>query len=176
MQVGPDAAPPGGAGAPPAGTTTRREELADGGPSGQPAARMVRLTQKPPPPQSQRQGETDRQKARPGAVTTLRWRAERRHAPVTVRAELQWPRRLARHPLGILSGVDSPRAPCCEGHGNEYGAPGAANNTGDDARLFGRSPPFAAAEAGTQCLRLHSKRWMPACAGMSGKTTRNICR
>ena len=89
MQVGPDAAPAGrrrtlllrsgGDGVPPGGTTTPREEFADGGPQGLPEARKAKPTQKGLAPQSRRQGETERQKARPGAVTTLRWRAERRH-------------------------------------------------------------------------------------------------
>src|SRR5487761_2013868 len=69
---------PGGAGAPPGGTTTPCEELADGGPRGLPEVRKERLTQKAPRVSSRRQGETDRQKARPGAAKTPPWRAERR--------------------------------------------------------------------------------------------------
>src|SRR6185437_13403978 len=45
---------------------------------GLPEVRKKRLTRKAPRASSQRQGETERQKARPGAVWTLRWRAERR--------------------------------------------------------------------------------------------------
>ena len=95
---------PGGAGTPPGGTTTPCEELADGGPSGQPEASRNAATQKVPTPRSQRQGETVGQKARPGADKTSRWRAERRHAPATVREELQWSRRWARHPLVFRGG------------------------------------------------------------------------
>ena len=76
---------PGGAGAPPGETTVPCQELADGGPPGLPEARRARPPKRGLAPQSRRQGETARQKARPGAVTTLRWRAERRHVLVTAR-------------------------------------------------------------------------------------------
>src|ERR1019366_777958 len=76
---------PGGAGAPPGETTVPCQELADGGPPGLPEARRARPPKRGLAPQSRRQGETARQKARPGAVTTMRWRAERRHVLVTAR-------------------------------------------------------------------------------------------
>jgi hypothetical protein len=57
---------------------TSCEELADGGLSGLPETRKERLTRKAPRASSRRQGETERQKARPGADKTLRWSAERR--------------------------------------------------------------------------------------------------
>src|SRR6185437_1049874 len=69
----------GGAGAPPGDTTVPCQELADGGPLGLPEAWKERLTRKAPRASSRRQDETERQKARPGADKTLRWRAERRH-------------------------------------------------------------------------------------------------
>ena len=56
-----------------------REELADGGPRGLPEALRAQPPKRGMRFPSRRQGETERQKARPGAVTTLRWRAERRH-------------------------------------------------------------------------------------------------
>jgi hypothetical protein len=73
--------------------------------------------------------ETVRQKARPGAVTTSRWRAERRHVPETVRDYDQMTRRLARHPLIYSRGEE-----------RDYGLPGAAKNTGDFARAL--HPPL----------------------------------
>jgi hypothetical protein len=89
MQVGPDAAPAGrrrtlllhsgGAGAPPGDITIPYQELADGGPLGFARGSKDAATQKGQASQSRRQGETERQKARPGAAKTLRWRAERRH-------------------------------------------------------------------------------------------------
>jgi hypothetical protein len=69
----------GGAGVPPGGNTTPREELADGGPCGLPEARKAMPTQKGAEPQSRRQSQSGSQEARPGAVTTPGWRAERRH-------------------------------------------------------------------------------------------------
>jgi hypothetical protein len=48
-----------------------------------------------------------------------RWRAERRHAPATVRAHVEWPRRLARHPLALARGA-----------GGDDGRPGAAKEYG----------------------------------------------
>src|ERR1017187_2452128 len=73
---------PGGAGAPPGDITIPCQELADGGPLGLPEARKLR-----PPKRGRgserRQGETVGQKARPGAVWTLRWSAERRAPVVT---------------------------------------------------------------------------------------------
>jgi hypothetical protein len=68
----------GGAGAPPGDTTIPCEELADGWP-----LRLARGLSWPLAParghaREPRQGETAGQKARPGAVTTLRWSAERR--------------------------------------------------------------------------------------------------
>ena len=47
----------------------------------------------------QGKAETERQKARLGAVWTSRWRAERRHVPETVRDYYTMTRRLARNPL-----------------------------------------------------------------------------
>src|SRR5450759_1583259 len=89
MQVGSDAAPAGrrqtlllhsgGAGVPPGGTTTPREELADGGPLGLPEVLRQGRPKGVSVERAARQGETVRQKARPGAAKTSRWRAERRH-------------------------------------------------------------------------------------------------
>ena len=76
---------PGGAGAPPGGTTTPREELADGGPLGLPEVLRQGRPKGVSVERAARQRETVRQKARPGAAKTLRWRAERRHASATVR-------------------------------------------------------------------------------------------
>ncbi len=60
-----------------------------------------------------------------------RWRAERRHAlRETVRDNMQWPRRSARHPLLLRRGKEG-----------DYGLPGAAKNTGAGACLMGR-PAF----------------------------------
>ena len=67
------------------------------------------------------------QEARPGADKTLRWRAERRHVPETVRDYDRMTRRLARHPLDFV-----------EGEGRDYGVPGAAKNTGGAALAFCR--------------------------------------
>ena len=72
---------PGGAGAPPGDTTVSCQELADGG-----AVRLARgarpaASARGPRSRGRRRGETARQKARPGAVTTPRWSAERRPHP-----------------------------------------------------------------------------------------------
>ena len=56
-------------------------------------------------------GRTEGQKARPGAVTTLRWRAERRHTFARRCDQDCMTRPSARHPLDIFSGVDSPERP-----------------------------------------------------------------
>ena len=103
------------------------------GRQGLPEARKKRLTRKAPRASSQRQGETERQKARPGAVWTLRWRAERRHVPATARARPTMTRRLARHPLAF-----------CEGRRRDDGVPAPLKNRGDDAR-----PPSRKAPAGS---------------------------
>src|SRR5476651_1655037 len=110
MNVGTDSAPAGrrrtlllhsgGAGVPPGGTTTPREELVDGGPRGLPEALRARPPKRGRRFPSRRQGETERQKARPGAVTTLRWRAERRHT---------FARRCDLRPNDALLGAPSPR-------------------------------------------------------------------
>src|SRR6185437_14638844 len=92
---------PGGAGAPPGDTRIPCEELADGGPLGLPEVRKERLTRKAPRASSRRQDETERQKARPGADKTLRWRAERRHVPATARALPTMTRRLAPSPRPV---------------------------------------------------------------------------
>ena len=67
------------------GTTTPREELADGGPLGLPEVLRQGRPKGASVERAARQGETVRQKARPGAAKTLRWRAERRQASATVR-------------------------------------------------------------------------------------------
>src|SRR6185437_11253202 len=96
---------PGGAGAPPGDTRIPCEELADGGPLGLPEAWKERLTRKAPRASSRRQDETERQKARPGADKTLRWRAERRRTFARRCARTAMTRRLARHPLGLFEGT-----------------------------------------------------------------------
>jgi hypothetical protein len=70
---------PGGAGAPPGDTTIPCEELADGGPQGLPEVLRRGRPKGASVERARRQGETARQKARPGAAKTPRWRAERRH-------------------------------------------------------------------------------------------------
>jgi hypothetical protein len=120
---------PGGAGVPPGGTTTPREERADGGPHDLPEALRAQLPKRGRRFPSRRQGETERQKARPGAVCTLRWRAERRHVLATARDLHCMMRRLARHPLDLFEG----RKACPREGGEDYGVPGAAKNTGDGA-------------------------------------------
>src|ERR1700690_3809057 len=65
-------------GAQPGDTTVPCQELADGGLSGLPEAQKTTATQKAPASASRRRGETERQKARPDAVTTSPWSAERR--------------------------------------------------------------------------------------------------
>jgi len=70
------------------------------------------------PPVRARKLRSRGQKSRP-------WRAERRRAPATVRAHKGWLRRSARHTLGFMPGSKG-----------DYGVPGAAKNTGDDARLL----------------------------------------
>jgi len=57
------------------GTTPPREELADGGPLRLARGSKDAATRKGQASQRRRQGETVRQKARPGAVWTSRWRA-----------------------------------------------------------------------------------------------------
>jgi len=54
------------------------EELADGGPLRLARGSKGAATQKGQASQGRRQGETERQKARPGAVWTPRWSADRR--------------------------------------------------------------------------------------------------
>ena len=118
---------PGGAGAPPGGTTTPCEELADGGPQGLPEAPDA-AAQKGPRRKSRRQGETDRQKARPGAVR------RRDGAP---RGATCRRRHVTKRPIDAPLGAPSPRflrgdERPREG-GEDYGVPGAAKNTGDGA-------------------------------------------
>ena len=70
------------------------------------------------------------------------WRAERRHVPETVRDYVQTTRRLARHPLDISRGEE-----------REDGLPGAAKNTGGDARLLHPSPLWGGGGGGGRsCL------------------------
>src|SRR5450631_4232304 len=153
MNVGTDAAPAGrrrtlllhsgGAGVPPGGTTTPREELADGGPRGLPEALRARPPKRGRRFPSRRRGETERQKARPGAVTTLRWRAERRHT---------FARRCDLRPNDAPLGAPSPRF--LRGKERRYGVSGAAKNTGDDACLgANRASPARGARWLIQCSR-----------------------
>src|SRR6185437_13925016 len=123
---------PGGAGAPPGDTRIPCEELADGGPLGLPEVRKERLTRKAPRASSRRQDETERQKARPGADKTLRWRAERRRTFARRCARTAMTRRLARHPLDLIEG---PR--------RDDGVPRAAKNTGSGALAISMQPELA---------------------------------
>jgi hypothetical protein len=90
---------PGGGGAPPGDTRIPCQELADGGPSGLPEVLRQGRPKGASVEGARGEAETERQKARPGAVWTSRWRAERRHVPETVRDYYTMTRRLARDPL-----------------------------------------------------------------------------
>src|ERR1035441_1943560 len=104
---------PGGAGVPPGGTTTPRAR------SSLTAGRQAcpRLegaaAQKGPRPRAEG-SRSGTQEARPGAVMTLRWRAERRHT-FARRGDLQ--------PNDAPIGAPSPRF--LRGTEREYGVPGA---------------------------------------------------
>jgi hypothetical protein len=80
-----------------------------------------------------------------------RWSAERRRILERGCAHTKWTRRSVLHPLGFSRGTKS-----------DYGVPGAAKNTGDDACQL-----VVPAQAGTQHLR--RKRWIPAFAGMTAE-------
>src|ERR1700690_1215897 len=77
----------------------------------------------------QGKAETERQKARPGAVTTLRWRAERRHT---------FARGCDLRPNDAPLGAPSPRF--LRGKERSYGVPGASKNTGVGACPVGTGP------------------------------------
>ena len=75
---------------------------------------------------------TETRKRGPGEQKSPRWRAERRHTFARRCAHVEWPRRLARHPLDILSGVDSP-VPLFEGGEENTAYPAPVKNTGGAA-------------------------------------------
>src|ERR1019366_9093835 len=77
---------------------------------------------RPPARSSLTAGANARQKARPGAVWTLRWRAERRHT---------FARRCDLRPNDAPLGAPSPHF--LRGEEMDFGAPGAAKNTGGGA-------------------------------------------
>jgi hypothetical protein len=147
MLAGSDAAPagrrrtlllhPGGAGAPPGDTTVPREELADGGP-----LRLARGPDQPRPPKrglvsAPKAGQNAAPKARPGAgVKTPRWSAERR---ASFRQRTPAPQGVDTKGCAARRSVPSTcsrekNAP--PKRGRDDGLPGAAKNTGDDARLL----------------------------------------
>jgi hypothetical protein len=119
------------------------QELADGGPLGLPEVLRQGCPKGASVERAARQSETVRQKARPGAAKTPRWRAERRHTFARrcdkdcmtrhrksglpdlrnkhARSRVN-PRSSARHPLIFLRGTK-----------RDYGLPGAAKNTGGGA-------------------------------------------
>ena len=67
---------------------------------------------------------TETRKRGPGEQKSPRWRAERRHTFARRCAHVEWPRRLARHPLDILSGGDSPGPPVRGGRKRNTAYPG----------------------------------------------------
>ena len=122
--------------------------------------------------QSRRQGETERQKARPGAVWTPRWSAERR--PRSWQQERGKAERLVRrsvlHPLALRAGKKQVPTKA----GKDDGAPRAAKNRGDDACALsypsperGGSPAEARAKAGGVGSR--GKRPHPPLASARGR-------
>src|SRR4051812_9444147 len=102
----------GGDGAPPGVTRDPCEELADSGP----LLRSARGSKARPPKRGRKfepeAGPSGLQKARSGAeMRTPRWRAERRHAPATVRALKPRLRRSARRPPHIEGEKEGRPAP-----------------------------------------------------------------
>ena len=108
-----------------AGNRTCREELADGAkPLALPDARTGSMLRKGLDPWVLREGQQPPE-ARPGCRKTPPWRAERRgHSGNGM---------LTHGNTGAPFGAPHPRL--FEGTEKEVGLPGAANNTGDDARL-----------------------------------------
>src|SRR5450631_1282487 len=113
-------------------------ELADGGLSGLPEAQKTTVTQKAPASASRRRDETERQKARPGAVTTPHGAPRGARVPAKERGtKRQWSRHPALHSLAFRGGLR--KVPPRRGMG--YGVPGAAKNMGGEAWLLCKQPP-----------------------------------